>query len=101
MDLIIRQLVPELMEHGLLGLAVVCLGAALIMLWRKFHKHEKEDDKKFTGIEKALIEVSGSLKTVDKSLIIGGKKMDKIDSTVVQVGRELSELKGAFEASKE
>lgn len=106
MEFLFRQLASELSQHGLIGFAVLLMGAAIIMLWRRadkqqkiFDKHKEEVNdkaiKEQTTLVKIHTEIHGSLKSIDSRLERGDKKIDKIDGKIEKVQQDVARLEGA------
>jgi hypothetical protein len=104
--LIFKQLVDELTKHGILGFSVMFIGAAVTMLWRRIIKEKKEredkedstakrDTESRIALTESFTEISGTLKSISNRLEAGDQKMDKIDSTLDGMQRDLGRLEGA------
>jgi hypothetical protein len=106
MEFLFKQLADELAKHGLLGFAVLFIGAVVLMLWRRITKEKKEREEKEgktakkdtesrVALTESFTEISGTLKSISNRLEAGDQKMDKIDSTLDGMQRDLGRLEGA------
>jgi len=106
MEFLFKQLSAELAKYGILGLIVLAIGANLIMLWRRVNVEQVEREAKEIKATKAntesrialtesFTEISVTLKSISTRLESGDEKMDKIDSTLSTMQRDLGRLEGA------